>query len=211
MGGGLPKGISIKRQFSHGFNEIISVENLLLAWQEFVRGKRMKHDVQEFALHLMDNILALHTDLTQINYQHGGYQHFRIADPKPRDIHKASVRDRLLHHALYRILYPSYNTTFIHDSFSCRLGKGTHKALQRFKYFSNIVSKNNTKTTWVLKGDIKKFFANINHSILISLLQKHIKDQNLLSLLENIISSFSVSPGKGLPLGNLTSQLLVNI
>jgi len=211
MGGGLPKGISIKRQFSHSFDDIISVENLLLAWQEFICGKRMKQDVQEFALHLMDNILALYADLAQLNYAHGVYQHFRIADPKPRDIHKASVRDRLLHHALYRQLYPFFDCLFIADSFSCRTGKGTHKALERFKYFSNSVSKNTTKTVWVLKGDIKKFFANINHSILISLLQKHIKDQNLLSLLENIISSFSVSPGKGLPLGNLTSQLLVNI
>ncbi len=159
----------------------------------------------------MDNILAIHEDLVQQRYRHGGYYAFRISDPKPRHIHKAKVRDRLVHHAIYRILYPSFDRLFIADSYSCRLGKGTHKALQRFKHFSNVVSKNNTRTVWVLKCDIKKFFANIDHEILFSILEERIQDKNILVLLKNIVSSFSVKPGVGLPLGNLTSQLFVNI
>jgi RNA-directed DNA polymerase len=167
--------------------------------------------VQRFELCLMDNIFTLHSDLINRTYKHGGYHAFNISDPKPRNIHKASVRDRLLHHAIYRVLYPYFDCKFIADSYSCRLGKGTHKALNRFRRFGYRVSQNNTKTCWVLKCDIRKFFANIDHAVLIQILQKHISDQQTLWLLEKIIGSFESRSGVGLPLGNLTSQLLVNI
>ncbi len=204
--------IIMKIQLVHSFEEIIAVGNLLEAWREFVRGKRNKHDVEEFSLHLMDNILVLHNDLRHHTYRHGGYQAFSICDPKPRQIHKASVRDRLLHHAIYRILYPFFDRVFIADSFSCRIGKGTHKALNRLRAFAFKVSKNNTRTCWVLKCDIKKFFANIDHEVLLRVLQKYIPDRRILWLLREVIGSFSsIRPGVGLPLGNLTSQLLVNI
>src|SRR3990167_3737228 len=83
----------------HTFEHTISLGNLLEAWQEFLHGKRNKPDVQEFQSMLMDNLISLQEDLRNRTYHHGPYQHFKIADPKPRDIHKASVRDRLLHHA----------------------------------------------------------------------------------------------------------------
>ena len=202
----------MKTHLVHKFEDIISIENLLEAWKEFVRGKRSKPDVQEFSLNLMDNILLLHSDLVNLTYTHGGYQAFNISDPKPRNIHKASVRDRLLHHAIYRILYPFFDRTFIADSYSCRIDKGTHKAINRFRSFAYEVSRNNTKTCWVLKMDIEKFFANIDHQILIRTLSRGIADKNILWLLERVISSFSSNRvGVGLPLGNLTSQLLVNI
>lgn len=203
-----------KIQFAHSFEEITSLENLLEAWREFLRGKRRKPDVQEFSLHLMDNILALYEDLRERTYKHGGYKAFNISDPKPRKIHKASVRDRLLHHAIYRKLYPFFDRTFIADSYSCRIGKGTHKALNRFREFSRKVSKNNTRTCWVLKCDIRKFFANIDHSILLNILttKLQIKSDRIITadlswLLGEIIKSSTPS----LPLGNLTSQLFVNI
>ncbi|OHA52035.1 MAG: hypothetical protein A3A97_00605 [Candidatus Terrybacteria bacterium RIFCSPLOWO2_01_FULL_40_23] len=202
----------MKIQLVHTFEDIISVDNLLAAWQEFVKGKRGKYDVQEFSIRLMDNILELHEDLANHTYQHGGYQAFNISDPKPRNIHKAGVRDRLLHHAIYRILYPFFDKTFIADSYSCRKGKGTHKALNRFRHFSFVVNKNNTRTCWILKCDIKKFFANIDHKILKDSLEDYISDNKILWLLRNVIDSFSSTQStKGLPLGNLTSQLLVNI
>ena len=233
----------MKTQLTAKFEDIISVENLLEAWKEFIRGKRGKRDVQEFQLRLMDDIFSLHHDLTSRTYHHGGYHTFHIFDPKPREIHKASVRDRLLHHAMYRILYPFFDRTFIADSFSCRLGKGTHKALNRFRSFGYIVTKNDTKTCWVLKCDIRKFFANIDHAILLSILRKYILDAGILWLLEEVIGSFASATTNhdghceesstkqshiaasgllrfarndrkgniGLPLGNLTSQLLVNI
>lgn len=202
----------MKIQLSHKLEDIISVDNLLLAWQEFIKGKRNKKDVQMFSFHLIDNIFSLHNDLINYRYKHGPYQSFNIFDPKPRNIHKASVRDRLVHHALYRILYPFFNRVFISDSFSCRLGKGTHKALNRFRSFAYKVSENNTKTCWILKCDIKKFFANIDHKILVKILEEYIPDKDIIWLLKEVISSFSSTrPGVGLPLGNLTSQLLVNI
>lgn len=143
---------------------------------------------------------------------HAAYHAFNIADPKPRNIHKASVRDRLLHHAIYRILYPYFDARFIHDSYSCRNNKGTHRALERFKSFGYKVSKNNTKTCFVLKCDIRKFFASIDQVILLGILAQVINDEDILWLLGRVIQSFdSGKPNIGLPLGNLTSQLLVNI
>ena len=168
--------------------------------------------MQEFQLRLMDNILSLHHDLSNFTYQHSNYQAFNISDPKPRNIHKAQVRDRLLHHAIYRMLYPFFDKIFIYDSYSCRKNKGTHKALNRFRDFGYKVSKNNTRTAWVLKCDIKKFFASIDQDILLNILREYIADKDIIYLLKKIICSFySTKPGKGLPLGNLTSQLLVNI
>ncbi|MBI4092898.1 MAG: group II intron reverse transcriptase domain-containing protein [Candidatus Kerfeldbacteria bacterium] len=198
-------------QFTHSYQDIISMENLLEAWQEFRVGKRGRHDVQGFEMRLMQNIFSLHRDLRSKTYQHSTYESFNISDPKPRNIHKASVRDRLLHHAVYRMLYPFFDRTFIADSYSCRLNKGTHKALRRFRMMTYQVSKNNTKTCWVLQCDIKKFFASINQRVLLDILSQYISDQRILTLLRNIIESFSMSAGTGLPLGNLTSQLLVNV
>lgn len=196
----------------HAYKDIISVENLLAAWEEFVRGKRSKPDVQRFQIRLVDNILLLHNELVLGTYGHGSYEAFSINDPKPRNIHKASVRDRLLHHAIYRVLYPFFDRKFIADSFSCRINKGTHKALERFKRFSWTVSKNNTRTCWVLKCDIRKFFASVDQAVLFGVLSKSIEDEEIMYLIKKVVQSFSPTEmGKGLPLGNLTSQLLVNI
>lgn len=98
------KGLSI-----HAFDNIICFENLLISWQEFLRGKRKRKDVEIFSINLMDNLLSLQRDLLEKTYCHGTYLEFKINDPKPRIIHKASVRDRLLHHAIYRILYPYFD------------------------------------------------------------------------------------------------------
>jgi retron-type reverse transcriptase len=193
------------------FKKISSVENILLAWNEFVRGKKYKPDVAEFSLNLSEKIFDLHEDLNQKTYLHGSYKAFSISDPKPRNIHKAIVRDRLLHHAIYRVLYLYFDTKFIHDSYSCRRWKGTHRAVSRFNQFALKASQNNTKTLWVLKCDVKKFFASIDHKRLLQILGTYKLDNDTLWLLERIIQSFYTKPGKGLPLGNLTSQLLVNI
>lgn len=194
------------------FENIVSMENLVSAWKDFIIGKRARRDVQEFERNLMSNIIALHQDLVSKKYTHSVYEVFTISDPKQRNIHKASVRDRLLHHAIYRVLYPFFDKKFISDSYSCRWNKGTHKALDAFKNFFHKVSKNNTKTVWVLKCDVRKFFASIDHNILFEILKSYISEKDVLWLLSKIIESFhSTVKGMGLPLGNLTSQLLVNI
>jgi len=118
--------------------------------------------VQEFNLFLEDNIFKLHYQLINKTYQHSHYTSFYVKDPKLRHIHKACVKDRVLHHAIFRILYYIFDNTFIHDSYSCRLNKGTHRAVNRLNYFAKKLSKNNTKTCYILKLDIKKFFDSVD-------------------------------------------------
>ncbi len=200
----------------------------MTAWRVFLNGKRKRADVILFQSRLMNNIFSLHRDISERTYVHGGYTAFNISDPKPRSIHKATVRDRLLHHLIYQELYRYFDSKFIFDSYSCRVEKGTHKAIDRFRDFGRVVSKNNTRTCFVLKCDIRKFFANIDHVILKEILAKHIEDEDILQLLGTVIDSFDTSEpprfdyktpllskggekARGLPLGNLTSQLLVNI
>ncbi len=116
-----------------------------------------------------------------------------------------------MHHAIFRILYPIFDKSFIFDSYSCRNNKGVHKAINRLNQFSQKASKNNTKTCWVLKCDVKKFFDSIDQEILINLIKNKIKDEDAIWLISKIIKSFSILPGKGIPLGNITSQLFANI
>jgi retron-type reverse transcriptase len=193
------------------YDNIISLDNLLGAWEEFLDGKRKRKDVQVFQYDLMNNIFELHNDLKNKTYTHGSYEAFNISDPKPRNIHKACVRDRLLHHTIYRQLYPFFDSKFIYHSYSCRRNKGTHKALASFTKMAREVSANDTKICWVLKCDIKKFFASIDHKILLDILQKHIKDEDIFWLLGQVVVSFQTEPDRGLPLGNLTSHLMVNV
>lgn len=198
--------------WSLAYEDIISAENLLEAWREFVKGKHKRKDVQEFERHLMQNLLSLRNDLVNGNYQHGGYEHFKISDPKPRDIHKASVRDRLVHHALYRKLYQFFDRTFIFDSYSCRDGKGTHKALNQFRIYASHASSDHANTVWILKCDIRKFFASIDQKVLMKIVRNLIPNDRIVALVASVVISFdSGTKGQGLPLGNLTSQLLVNI
>lgn len=205
-------GCMVRIRCSHTYEHIISIENLLRAWQEFVLCKKMRKDVLEFGRNLMTNIVDLHEDLIARTYKHSAYHAFNISDPKPRNIHKASVRDRLLHHALYRELYPFFDRTFIAHSYSCRRYKGMHKALDCFYSFSNKVSKNGTRTVWVLKCDIKKFFASVDQTVLLEIVKQYIPDADIVALISEIVGSFqSPQTGRGLPLGNVTSQLLVNI
>lgn len=190
---------------------MISVENLFSAWQEFSCGKRKKQDVQEFEFNLEDNLFALHRELKTKTYQHHKYTAFKVYDPKLREIHKAIVRDRVLHHAIFRSLYPVFDLTFIFDSYSCRIEKGTHCAILRLRQFANKASGNNCKNIFALKCDIKKFFDSVDQNILLEIIKKKISGTETLWLLEKIISSFEKENKKGLPLGNVTSQLFANI
>lgn len=162
----------------------------MAAWGEFKRGKSKKPDVQEFYFNLEENLFELHASLRNKTYHHSSYHHFKISDPKPRDIHKACVRDRLLHHAIYRILYPYFDKTFNYDSYSCRLDKGTHRAMNRFRDFARKESRNHTKTVWVLKCDIRKFFANIDHAILLRSSRNIFKTKIFFGYFEKLSAAF---------------------
>ena len=195
------------------FEQIISAENLFLAWEEFRRGKQSKYDVMKFEWQLEENLFALQRELSTGRYKHGSYSGFYITDPKQRLIHKAPVRDRILHHAIFNILNPIFEPTFIADSFSCRIGKGTHKGVRVLTKILRQASKNHTGPCYALKCDIYKFFASIDHQILMKILSRRINDDRLTELLKRIVSSFSTDRqiGKGLPIGNLTSQLFANV
>lgn len=116
-----------------------------------------------------------------------------------------------MHHAIFRILYPMFDPTFVFDSYSCRLGKGTHRAVRRLKKFAVGLSRNNHRNIFVLKCDVKKFFDSVNHEILLELIKRKIKDSDTIRLVKTIVASFEKIPGTGLPIGNVTSQLFANI
>lgn len=170
---------------------MISVEGLLAAWETFRSGKRGNADVREFERHLEDNLFRLHAELKSGAYRHAPYQRFQIFDPKHRIIHKADVRDRVVHHALYRALAPLFEQSFIRDSYSCRIGKGTHAAVRRLERFARSVSRNNTQPCWALKCDIRKFFDSIDHAILFRLIRRSVFDQQTIALLAEVIGSFA--------------------
>ncbi len=199
-------------KFQVGYDDIISLDNLLEARHEFVKGKRTRADVQAYEFQLMDNLVILHESLLSMKYSHGLYTAFTITDPKVRKIHKATVADRIVHRALYKKIYPYFDKRFIADSYSCRTEKGTHKALDRFTQLVRKESCNHRKTCWVLKCDIRKFFASVDHKILLNILHDVIADERVFWLCERIISGFSSGlPSVGIPLGNLTSQLFANV
>lgn len=198
------------------FEHIISLDNLFAAWDCFKKDKRNKKDVLRFEWNLEENIFQLHRDLQSKKYRHGPYSSFNINDPKPRNIHKASVRDRILHHAIFSVLNQVFEPTFIANSFSCRIGKGTHKGVNELGRIARSVSGNYRKPCFALKCDIRKFFATVDHNLLLAILRKQIADADAIELLKEIIGSFSsefstLFERKGLPIGNLTSQLFANV
>jgi len=160
------------------FDEIISLENLFLAWREFSSGKMRKEDVLEFKLNLEDNLFQLHRQLKDKTYLHSHYTAFNVCDPKLRRIHKACVSDRVLHHAVFRVLYSIFDKSFIFDSYSCRIEKGTHRAVKRLEKFLRKLSRNNTKNIFALKCDVRKFFGSVDQEILLSLIKKTIQDED---------------------------------
>lgn len=172
------------------FDQIVSLENLFAAWREFCCGKRHRADVQELERQLEDNIFALNTDLASENFRHGSYHRFHVFDPKHRIVHKATVRDRLVHHAVYRVLLPVFERSFVFDSYSCRVEKGTHAAVRRLEVFARRVSKNYSRPCWVLKFDIKKFFDSVDHAILFEAVEKKIACKKALRLLREIVGSY---------------------
>ncbi|TSA44886.1 hypothetical protein D4R52_03450 [bacterium] len=189
------------------FSKIASAENLFDSWQAFAKGKTKRSDVMAFEFSLERNIFDLRVELQTKRYRHAPYSSFFIQDPKQRNIHKARVRDRLIHHAIFAVLNPIFEETFIPNSFSCQKGKGTHKGVEALKNILRKASKNNTKPCFALKCDIRQFFHSVDHKILISIIGERIKDTDAMWLIREVVDSFP----NGVPIGNLTSQLFANI
>jgi RNA-directed DNA polymerase len=176
------------------FDHIIAPENLFAAWETFKQGKRSKADVAAFERDLEQNIFQLRRDLQRKIYRHGSYTGFYIHDPKQRHIHKAGVRDRVLHHAVFSAINPIFEPTFISTSFSCRIGFGTHKGFEVLADMLRKCTQNDTKPCFILKADVQKFFDTVDHQILTSILEKRIKDENAMWLLRSVIESYNATP-----------------
>jgi RNA-directed DNA polymerase len=193
------------------FHCVISIPNLLRGWEEFRRGKRRKDDVAVFELSLEENIFALHDQLASKKYRHDPYKEFHVSDPKRRHIHKASVRDRVLHQAFHRVTSPIFDKHFIYDSYSSRDEHGTHLAVRRAFEACRKATQNWRKDAYVLKCDVRKFFDSIDHGILRKLIETRISGPDTMNIVDTLFASFEKQKGKGLPLGNVTSQLFGNI
>jgi RNA-directed DNA polymerase len=192
------------------YSQICSYDNLYTAYKNARKGKTLKQYVIDFEANLVDNLHDLQIELRFHIYKPKPLQTFILRDPKTRCINKSAFRDRIVHHALCNIIAPLIEKQFIFDSFANRKGKGTFKAIERFETFSRIVSKNHTKRKFVLKADIKKYFEHVNHTILLDILKRTIKDKRVLWLIKRILYHYSTS-GRGMPLGNLTSQFFANV
>ncbi len=202
------------------YQRIISFENLILAWRKARKGKTKKHYVIEFERELFYNLMALHYELFYGTYKPKPLKTFILRDPKTRKISKSDFRDRIVHHALVRIIEPIFENSFINDSCANRIGKGTLYAIQRFEKFQRKVTKNFTSSGYCLKADIKHYFQEVNYEILLKIISRKIKDEKVLWLINQIVKanfsnvereSNSCPSGKGMPLGNLTSQFFANL
>lgn len=204
------------KRYGNIYERMIHPGSLFAAWNAFKVGKTKRADVAEFEWKLEQNIFALHRELKSKTYRHGNYSSFFITDPKQRHIHKATVRDRVIHHAIFQLLNPIFEPTFITDSYSCRVGKGAHKGVEALTNMVRKVSGNYTKPCFVLKCDVRRFFDSIDHHILLEILRERIADPDVIALLETIVHSFlsgqsNLFDRRGVPIGNLTSQLFANV
>ncbi|MBI1968980.1 hypothetical protein HYS49_03645 [Candidatus Woesearchaeota archaeon] len=194
------------------YARLCSYENLFFAYKKARKGKTQKEYVIEFEKKLKDNILQLRSELLLHAYRPRPLKTFIIRDPKTRKISKSAFRDRVVHHALCTVIAPLFEKDFIYDSFANRKGKGTLKAIERFESFRQRVSKNNTRRVFALKADIKKYFENVNHSLLLEVVKRKVSDKKVLWLIKIILANHKTDePGKGMPLGNLTSQFFANV
>ncbi|MBM4387761.1 MAG: RNA-dependent DNA polymerase [Deltaproteobacteria bacterium] len=209
------------KRFGNFFEKITDFRNLILAYKKAVRGKRYWKSTLEVTFNLERELLKLRDELRNGEYTPGAFRTFVIKEPKERMISAAPFRDRIVHHALCNIIEPIFERSFINDSYACRKGKGTHKALGKFKEFSK-------DNKFVLRGDINKFFPSIDHEVLLKIIARKIKDKKCLQLIERIVDFSNrqedvieyfdgdglftpIERKKGLPIGNQTSQFFANV
>lgn len=208
------------------YDQIVSFENLILAARKARAGKRFRSATTAFDAEFEKNIIALKCELQNETYECGPYREFYVQEAKKRFICAAPYRDRVVHHALCNIIEPIFDRTFVFDSYACRTGKGTHKAVERFSSFLR-----NPQNQYVLKCDIKKYFQSIDHDVLLDGIRKKIACRKTLSLIRKIIDSANtlrhketaleyfkddnlftcLQRAKGIPIGNLTSQFFANV
>lgn len=189
----------------------LSLRNIYKSWFLYRKGKKPSTDMDNFQYNLENRLFSLWKDLNNKNsngtdYKHGQYRKFMVTDNKTREISVADIRDRVVHRLIYDYLTLIYDSSFIYDAWSCRVGKGLTACIDRAQ---NFIKKYPNGFVW--RADIRKFFDNVDHDILFRLLKRKIKDGKTLYLLKEIIDSFETGKGRGMPIGNLTSQIFSNI
>lgn len=192
------------KRLGNVFDALCNRQNLLAAFAAVQRGKRRRPDIVEWRENLDERLEDLGRELRAGEFKLGNYKSFKVYDPKERTIHAAPVRERVIHHAIINVFGERLEHALIDDSFACRRGKGQLRAVWRAQEFAK-------KHPWCLKLDIKSYFDSIDHEILLGLLERKLKDRRLLALLHELVESYSTTPGKGLPIGNLTSQYFANL
>jgi len=204
------------------YDKLCSFKNLLHAYTKALKGKSSKWYIKEFSANLDKNLIELESELMSMKYKPRRMKTFVICNLKTRVISASDFRDRVVHHALCNIIQPIFEKTFIYDSYANRKGKGTHAALKRFDAFKRKASDNgkllpfakdgNMISGYALKAVIKHYFDKVDHDILMKILSRKIRDEKVLWLIKRILDNHSRKiAGKGMPIGNLTSQFFANV
>lgn len=196
------RGSSYMKTYNNLYPRVYSLDNLLLAWRRARKRKTKRRDIIEFEENLEKNLLDLYNELKLMTYSPRKLQTFTLRDPKTRKISKSDFRDRVIHHALINIIGITFEKRFIYDSCAGIKDKGTLFALKRFEEFkrrvcrncNNIKNKFNDKNFvrgYCFKADIKHYFQEVNHNILIDIIRKRIKDENVMWLIKQILNANS--------------------
>ncbi len=206
--------IKMVKTYNNLYAEIISIDNLILAWKKARKGKTKKDYVIDFEKNIHENLLQLHNELKNQTYKPERLVNFIVKDPKTRKISKSAFRDRIIHHALILIIEKIFDKTFIYDCSSNRIGKGNLFALKRFDCFVRKVSKNGKVNGWFnsnqikgfcLKADIKHYFQEVSHEILLLIIKKKIKDEKVIWLIKQILANTPEASSGG---GRMPKRLL---
>lgn len=188
------------KRFSNLFEQAFSKGNLYQAYLDARRGKRGKRTCFEFEVNLGANLAALYKEVHAGSYRPQPYFKFMVYEPKPRVIYAPAFRDIVLQHAIYRVIYPIFDRTFISTSFACRNGYGTHKASD----YTQRALRHYGGDSYILKLDVRKFFYSIDRQILRELVARKIKDRRLIEMMMLFADTGDLL---GIPIGNLLSQL----
>jgi len=197
------------RTYKHLWEQIATFDALHRGYLKARRGKRFTSEAMRFSANLEVELFRLLEELASGRYRLGEYRRFTVREPKAREVAALPFRDRVVQHALMTVIEPIWEREFISDSFACRVGLGTHAGADRLTQFLRVASR--WDSAFVFKADVQKFFPSIDHDILKGLLRRRIGCEKTWWLMETIIDSWNYETGKGLPIGNLTSQLFANI
>lgn len=186
------------------WSQICTFDNLQLAYLKARKGKRQRDAVALFELHREAELFNLQQALMAGSYRPGAYRQFTIYESKPRTISAAPFRDRVVHHAIMHILQPLLEPMLYRHCYACRKGFGVHRAVDQYQYWSK-------RFAYVLKMDVQRYFPSVDQQVLLGQLGAVIHDAPLLSVLERIIRHYPTPhAGKGMAIGNLTSQFFAN-